>query len=94
MRGILSEHRRRYGERGRGVGRSFDPRSTTRGTACLTKVCVQGDLKAVIHAQAGRVLETTFFGYRGVLGGFEEPSNTKLRARRTIADSSGVFSRR
>jgi hypothetical protein len=34
-----------------------------RGRACLTSVCVQGDLKALEYAQAGRVLETTFFGY-------------------------------
>jgi hypothetical protein len=30
--------------------------------ACLTSVCVQGDLKALEYAQAGKVLETTFFG--------------------------------
>src|SRR5215213_3299491 len=39
---------------GGGVVRSFDSGSVTRGTACLTKVCVQGDLKAVIYGQAGR----------------------------------------
>ena len=43
------------------VVRSFDPGSVTRGTACLTSVCVQGDLRASIYGQAGRV-ETTFFG--------------------------------
>jgi hypothetical protein len=32
------------------------------GPACLTSVFVQGDLKAVIYAQARRVVETTFFG--------------------------------
>jgi len=32
-----------------------------RGTAGLTSVCVQGDLKALESAQAGRVLEITFF---------------------------------
>jgi hypothetical protein len=47
---------------GGGVVRSFDPGSVTRGTACLTSVCVQGDLKAVINGQARRVVETTFFG--------------------------------
>jgi hypothetical protein len=47
---------------GGGGVRSFDPGSVTRGTACLTSVCVQGDLKAVMYGQAGRVLETTFFG--------------------------------
>jgi hypothetical protein len=52
--------------RGWGVVRSFDPGSVTRGRACLASVCVQGDLKAVIHTQALRVVETTFFGYRGV----------------------------
>jgi hypothetical protein len=56
--------------------------------------CIQGDLKAPIYGQARRVLETTFFGYRGVLGGFGEPWNMRLSARRTISDSSGVFSRR
>ena len=48
---------------GAGVVRSFDPGSVTRGTACLTSVCVQGDLKADIYGQAHRVLETTFFAY-------------------------------
>jgi hypothetical protein len=47
--------------RGPGVVRSYDPRSTTRGTACLTSVCVHGDLKASIYGQAGRVVQTTFF---------------------------------
>jgi hypothetical protein len=42
------------------------PGPTIEGTACLTQVCVQGDLKAFIYGQARRVLETTFFGYRGV----------------------------
>jgi hypothetical protein len=32
---------------GVGVVRRFDPGSVTRGTSCLTAVCVQGDLKAV-----------------------------------------------
>src|SRR5918994_2452660 len=58
---------------GGGVVRCFDPGSVTRGAACLTSVCVQGDMKAFRHAQARRVVETTFFGYRGVLGGSEEP---------------------
>jgi hypothetical protein len=47
---------------GGGVVRSFDPGSVTRGPACLTQVCVQGDLKAFIYSQARRVLETTSFG--------------------------------
>jgi hypothetical protein len=51
---------------GVGVVRSFDPGSVTRGSACLTSVCVQGDLKAFVYGQARRVLETTFFGYRDV----------------------------
>ena len=51
---------------GVGVVRSFDPGSITRGTACLTSVCLQGDLQAVIDGQARRVLETTSFGYRDV----------------------------
>jgi hypothetical protein len=51
---------------GVGVVRSYDPRSTMRGTACLTSVCLQGDLKAAIYGQARRVLETTFFAYRDV----------------------------
>ena len=45
----------------RGVVRSIDPWSVTRGTACLTSVYVQGDLKVIISGQARRVLETTFF---------------------------------
>src|SRR5918992_2146925 len=49
-----------------GVVRSFDPGSVTRGTACLTSVCIQGDLKAFICGQARRVVGTTFFGYGGV----------------------------
>jgi hypothetical protein len=51
---------------GVGVVRSFDPGSVTRGTACLTSVCVQGDLEAVIYGQVRRVVETTFLGYRDV----------------------------
>jgi hypothetical protein len=47
-----------------GVVRCFDPGSVTRGTACLTYVCVQGYLKVVICGQARRVLETTFFAWR------------------------------
>jgi hypothetical protein len=43
---------------GVGVVRSFDPGSTMRGTACLTSVCLQGDLEAAIYGQARRVLET------------------------------------
>jgi hypothetical protein len=44
------------------VVRRFDPGSVTRGTACLTSVCVQDDMKAVIYRQARRVVETMFFG--------------------------------
>ncbi len=51
---------------GVGVVRCLRGRLITRGTACLTYVCVQGYLKAVIDGEARRVLETTFFGYRGV----------------------------
>ena len=51
---------------GGGVVRRFDPGSVTRGTACLTSVCIQGDLKAFIYGQARRAFETTFFGYRHV----------------------------
>jgi hypothetical protein len=47
-------------------------------------VCIQGDLNAVIRGQARRVLDTTFFAYRGVLEGFEELWNMWLRARRII----------
>jgi hypothetical protein len=46
---------------GGGVVRSFDPGSVTRGTACLTSVCLQGDMKALEYGQARRVLETMFF---------------------------------
>jgi hypothetical protein len=51
---------------GGGVVRSFDPGSVTRGTACLTSVCPQGDLMAVEYGQGRRLVETTFFGYRDV----------------------------
>jgi hypothetical protein len=37
-----------------------------------------------MYGQARRVVGTTFFGYRGVLGGSKEPWNMRLRARRTI----------
>jgi hypothetical protein len=47
---------------GVGVVRSFDPGSVIRGTACLTSMCTQGDLKAAIHGEARRVVETIFFG--------------------------------
>jgi hypothetical protein len=47
-------------------GRSYDPRSTTRGPACLTSVCIQGDLKAIIYGQARRAFEDPFVGYKGV----------------------------
>ncbi len=47
---------------GGGVVRCFDPGSVTRGTACLTSVCVQDDMKASIYGQARRVVETMFFG--------------------------------
>jgi hypothetical protein len=67
MRSAPTRHRVRIPtKRGRGVVRSFGPGSVTRGTDCLTSVCVQGDLKAVIYGQAGRLVETKFFGYRGV----------------------------
>ena len=79
---------------GGGVVRSFDPGSVTRSTACLTSVCVQGDLKALICGQARRVVGTTFFGYRGVLGGSKELWNMWLRATRTMGGSSRMFSTR
>jgi hypothetical protein len=40
--------------RGRGVVRRFDPGSVTRGTACLTSVCLQAVLKAAIYGQGRR----------------------------------------
>jgi hypothetical protein len=46
-------------------------------------VCIQGDLKAVIYGRAGRVVETTSFGYRDLWGGSKELWNMWLRARRT-----------
>ena len=51
--------------RGRGI-RSYDPRSTMRGTACLTSVCVQRDLKVVIDGEARMVVEITFVALRDV----------------------------
>jgi hypothetical protein len=52
--------------RGAGAVRSFDPGSVTRGTTCLTSVCIQGDLKASIMVRQHSALETTFFAYRVV----------------------------
>jgi hypothetical protein len=49
-----------------GVVRCLRGRLITRGTACLTSVYLQGDIKALIYGQARRVVETTFFGYRDV----------------------------
>jgi hypothetical protein len=57
-RALTLQHARNAGA---GGSRSYNPGSTTRGTACLTSMCVQGGLKAVIYAQARRVLETTLF---------------------------------
>jgi hypothetical protein len=37
-------------------------RSMMGGTARLTSVCVQGDLRTVIYGQARRVVQTTFIG--------------------------------
>jgi hypothetical protein len=76
------------------VVKSYDPGSVTRGTACLTSVCIQGDLNTVICGEVGRVVGTTFLGWRGVLGGLEEPWNMWLRARRRVGNTSGMFSRR
>jgi hypothetical protein len=36
---------------GGGVVRRFDPGSVTRGKACLTSVCLQGNMKAPIYGQ-------------------------------------------
>jgi hypothetical protein len=74
---------------GAGVVRSYDPGSVTRGTACLTQVCVQGDIEALTSVQARRAAGTTSFGYRSVLGGFEEPWNLWLRARRSMGTPQG-----
>jgi hypothetical protein len=41
-----------------------------------------------------RVVETTFFAYRNVLGSFEVLWNMWLRARRRIGGLLRVFSRR
>jgi hypothetical protein len=40
---------RQDADTGAGVVRSFDPGSVTRGTACLTQVCVQAVLKAILY---------------------------------------------
>jgi hypothetical protein len=63
-----------------------------RSGLCLTSVCVQGDLKAVIYGQASRgprdhVLRLE----RDVLGGFEELWNMWVRARRTMGVLRGVL---
>jgi hypothetical protein len=50
---------------GAGVVRSYDPRSTTRGTACLAWMCVQAVLKPR-STPLGPVPERLFFGYEGV----------------------------
>jgi hypothetical protein len=63
MRDILSEHWCGGG----GVVRNLGPRVDYRRSGLPDiDVCIQADLKAIICGQAGRVLETTFFGYRGV----------------------------
>jgi hypothetical protein len=51
--------------RGPGVVRSYDPRSTTRGTACLAWMWVQAVLKPR-STPLGPVPERLFFGYEGV----------------------------
>jgi hypothetical protein len=62
MRGILSEHRHRYGGRGSQVLTGVV--GYERYGLPDMDVCIQGDLKAVIDGEARRVVETTFFGYR------------------------------
>ena len=52
--------------RGRGGQEFRPPGLLLEGPACLASVCIQGNLKAVKCGQAGRVVETTFFGYRDV----------------------------
>ena len=55
-----------------------------RDRACVTSVCVEGHLKAVIYGEARRVVEITFFAYRDVWGGFRELWTMWLRAGRRI----------
>jgi hypothetical protein len=57
---------------GGGVVRSFDPWSVTRGTACLTSVCVQADLSRCLSRKALWAVECSLFGYNKVSGCFEK----------------------
>jgi hypothetical protein len=52
--------------KGAGWSGVWAPGSNIEGPACLTYVCIQGDLEAVVFGEARQVLETTFFGYRDV----------------------------
>jgi hypothetical protein len=54
------------------VVRSFDPGSITRGTACLTSVCIQADLGRCTKCKVLRAVESPLLGYNDLLGGFEE----------------------
>jgi hypothetical protein len=66
MRAVLSEHRHLYGGRG---SQEFRPRVHYQRSGLPDfGVCTQSDLKAVEYGQVRRVVETAFFGYRGVLG--------------------------
>jgi hypothetical protein len=41
------------------------------GPVCLSSVCIQGHLKAVLYGQARGVVETTFIGFKDLLAHFE-----------------------
>jgi hypothetical protein len=64
-----------------GVGRSYDPRSTTRGQACRTSVCVQADLDRCAMCKVLWVVEIPFLGYTGVSSAFEELWNILVQGQ-------------
>jgi hypothetical protein len=54
------------------VVRSSWGRSIMRTPACLTSVCVQGDLDGCPMCKVLRAVEGSFVGYKGIQGAFEE----------------------
>ena len=57
--------------------RSYDPRSTTGGTACLTWMCVQAILGRCPMCKALRAVEGLLLGYKGIQGAFKEYWNIR-----------------
>jgi hypothetical protein len=90
MRDTLSEHRRRYGA---GIGRSYSPGSNTRGTGCLTWMCMQADLSRCLTCQILPAIETPFLGYRDIYGGLGSSRTSGVGAGRGMGSFSAVWSR-